>query len=430
MGSVHPSGTLLDTALLMSLLAGVASGFLIGIERGWRQRGEADGTRVAGVRTFTLIGGLGSLVALIAREVSTAMAAIILGGLVALLVVGFLREQAKSAKRDATTMVAAMVTLALGLLGGAGHIAFAIAGAALTTLVLAMRNQAHDLLRSLDQIEVQAIARFAVIAVAVLPFLPNAQYGPYDAWNPFKLWLVLVLIIGFSIVAYVANRMIGQNKGTIATALIGGTYSSTAVTASLASRLRETDTGPFATGIALASAVMYVRVLVLTAILAPVAALPLLWLLAPAGLAAFAASAITWRFERTSTGTTPRLMKKPFEVLPALGFLLAMGAASLLVRWAQFRFGEAGGAWSLFIAGSLDVDAAIVTLGGLPRGSVGPAIAALALGGTVAVNMAFKIAIVLANARLRAGGLAATALLASLVILIAALVWRLIEITA
>jgi hypothetical protein len=173
---------------------------------------------------------------------------------------------------------------------------------------------------------------------------------------------------------------------------------------------------------------MYVRVVVLTAILAPAAALPLLWLLAPAGLAAFAVSAITWRFERTSTGTTRRLTKKPFELLPGLGFLLAMGAASLLVRWAQVRFGEAGGAWSLFIAGSFDVDAAIVTLGGLPRGSVGPAIASLALGGTVAVNMAFKIAIVLANARLRAGGRAAIALLASLVVLIAMLVWRLIEI--
>lgn len=412
----------------MSLLAGVACGLLIGIERGWRQRGEADGTRVAGVRTFTLIGSFGSLVALIAREVSTAMAAIMLGGLVALLVAGFLRDQAKTAKRDATTMVAAMVTLALGLLGGAGHIAFAVAGAALTTFVLAMRNQAHHLLLSLDQIEVQAISRFAVIAVAVLPFLPNAQYGPYDAWNPFKLWLVLVFIIGFSIVAYVANRVIGKNKGTIISALIGGTYSSTAVTASLATRLRETDTGPFATGIALASAVMYVRVLVLTAVLAPAAALSLLWLLAPAGFAAFAVSAITWRFERTSMGTTRRLMKKPFELLPALGFLLAMGGASLLVRWAQVRFGEAGGAWSLFIAGSFDVDAAIVTLGGLPRGSVGPAIAALALGGTVAVNMAFKIAIVLANARLRAGGLAASALLTSLVILIATLIWRLIEI--
>jgi hypothetical protein len=95
------------------------------------------------------------------------------------------------------------------------------------------------------------------------------------------------------------------------------------------------------------------------------------------------------------------------------------------VRWAQFNFGEAGAAWSLFIAGSFDVDAAIVTLGGLSRGSVNPAIAAIALGGTVAVNMTFKIAIVLANARLHAGRLAATSLMASLVVLISTLVWRL-----
>jgi uncharacterized membrane protein (DUF4010 family) len=426
---VHSIENLFGSSLLVPFLTGVASGLLIGIERGWRQRGEADGTRVAGVRTFTLIGGFGSLVALVAREISTAMAAIMLGGLVALLAAGFLRQQAKTAKRDATTMVAAMITLALGLLGGAGHMAFAVAGAALTTFVLAMRNQAHNLLRSLDQIEVQAIARFAVIAVAILPFLPNAQYGPYDAWNPFKLWLVLVLIIGFSIVAYVANGVIGKNKGTIIAALIGGTYSSTAVTAAFATRLRETDTGPFATGIALASAVMYVRVLVLTAILAPATTQPLLWLLAPAGLAAFAVSAVTWRYERAISGTTSQLMKKPFELLPALGFLVAMGAASLLVRWAQFRFGEAGTAWSLFIAGSFDVDAAIVTLGGLPRGSVNPAIAAIALGGTVAVNMAFKITIVLANAGLHAGRFAATSLLASLVVLISTLVWRLIQLT-
>ncbi|OYX93206.1 MAG: hypothetical protein B7Y74_10230, partial [Novosphingobium sp. 35-62-5] len=109
----------------------MACGLLIGVERGWRQRGEADGTRVAGVRTFTLIGGFGSLVALIAREVSTTMAAVMLAGLVALLVGSFLRQQAKTAKRDSTTMVAAMITLALGLLGGAGHMAFAVAGAAL-----------------------------------------------------------------------------------------------------------------------------------------------------------------------------------------------------------------------------------------------------------------------------------------------------------
>jgi uncharacterized membrane protein YhiD involved in acid resistance len=60
---VHSSETIFGKSLLMSLLAGVASGSLIGVERGWQQRAEADGTRVAGVRTFTLVGGFGSLVA-------------------------------------------------------------------------------------------------------------------------------------------------------------------------------------------------------------------------------------------------------------------------------------------------------------------------------------------------------------------------------
>jgi uncharacterized membrane protein (DUF4010 family) len=419
---------LLNLPLILSLLSGVAAGLLIGIERGWRQREKADGTRVAGVRTFTLIGGSGSLIALIAREVSASMAAIILGGMVVLLLVAFLRDRARSGKRDATTMVAAMVALALGLIGGAGYAAVAIAGAALATFVLATRIQSHKLLRSLSQDEVQAIARFAVISLAVLPFLPDGQYGPYDAWNPFKLWLVLVLVTGFSVAGYVANRVIGENKGTITTAVIGGSYSSTAVTASLASRIAQGASGPFATGIALASAVMYLRVLVLTAILAPRAALPLAWLLGPAGFAAFAVSAIVWRFERSRNGTSHHPLKRPFDLLPAFGFLIAMGAASLLVRWAEVEFGEAGGAWSLFIAGSFDVDAAIVAYSGLPRGSVSPPVAALALGGTVGVNMAFKIAIVVANAGLKAGRSAALSLLASFGVLLGALALGLIQI--
>ena len=424
--SVDSSVILLDASLLILLLGGVTSGLLIGIERGWKQRGEVDGSRVAGVRTFTLIGGFGSLVALIAQEISPVVAAVVLSGLVVLLVAYFLREQSQGAKRDATTMVAAMITLALGLVSGSGHAALAVAGAALTTFVLVTRNQSHDLVRSLDQNEVHAIARFAVIAAAILPFLPNEQFGPFGAWNPFKLWLVLVLVTGFSIFAYVANRVIGQKKGTIVTALIGGTYSSTAVTASLATRLRDESPGPLATGIALASAVMYLRVFLLTVIFARPVAVPLFWLLAPAGLAAIAVSAIIWRFEPSRTGTPSHLTKKPFELVPAIGFLFAMGAAALLVRWAEDRFGEAGGAWSLFIAGSFDVDAAIVALGGLSPGSVGPSVAALALGGTVAVNMAFKIAIILVNARLHAGRFAAAALLTSLVVLIATLAMRMI----
>ncbi|HSG33872.1 MAG TPA: DUF4010 domain-containing protein [Sphingomonadaceae bacterium] len=410
--------------LALLLLAALAAGLLIGIERGWRQREEADGTRVAGVRTFTLIGGSGGLVALLANHVSQWLAAILLLTLAVLLLFAFLRPRITEAERDATTMVAAFVTLGLGLLAGAGFAELALAGAAVTTAILALRQPIHGILRSLTEEEVRAIARYAVIAIAVLPFLPDEGFGPYEAWNPFKLWLVVLLVTGFSVVGYVANRVIGQQRGTIATALIGGAYSSTAVTAAFAARLKERTDSPFATGIAMASAVMYVRVIVLAAVLAPVVAIPLLWLLGPAAITAFAVAGLNWRAERASTGSDAPLTAKPFELLPAFGFLLAVAAASLLVHWAQAQYGSEGAALSLFLAGSFDVDAALVAYSTLPREAVSVAIAALALGGTVAVNMAFKAAVVFANGGWTAGRRAGLSLLASLAVLAVTLALR------
>jgi uncharacterized membrane protein (DUF4010 family) len=413
-----------QAGLGLHLLAALAGGLLIGIERGWRQRDEADGARVAGLRTFTLIGGCGGLIAVLAVNVSEALGAIMLAAFAAVLVGAFLRPRTDALRRDATTMVAAVATLGLGLLAGAGYPALGLAGAAAVTAVLALRQPLHGILKKLTEEEVRAIARYAVIAVAVLPFLPDADYGPYGAWNPFKLWLVVLLVTGFSVIGYVANRVIGQDKGTIATAVIGGAYSSTAVTAAFAARLNEQDESPLATGIALASAVMYVRVVLLATVIAPVVAIPILWLLGPAALTAFAAAALCWRFERTAKGAGAALTAKPFELLPAFGFLLAVAGASLLVRWAQDAFGTQGAALSLFMAGSFDVDAATVAYSTLPPDAVPVAMAAFALAGTVAVNMAFKTGIVFVNGGWKAGRMAGLALCASLAVLATTLAVR------
>lgn len=420
---LQASDQLLGSALGLALLAAVAAGLLIGIERGWRQRGEAEGTRVAGVRTFTLIGGSGGLVAIVARTLSPAIAAVVAAGITGALLIAFMRGAAAPARRDATTMVAALAALLLGLLAGAGQPALAVAGAALFTLILATREQSHRLVGSLTEREIHSLARFAVISATVLPFLPDEQYGPYDAWNPFQLWLVVVFVTGFSLAGYLANRLVGEKKGTLVTALIGGAYSSTAVTAALSSRLREGEPGPFATGIAVASAVMYLRVLLLTAILAPSAVMPLAGLLAPAAGVAWAAAAVAWRFDSRAQAKTRQAPGHPFRLLPALAFLVAVAGAALLVRWAQAEVGEVGAASSLFLAGSFDVDTAIVTLAGLPTGSIAPSLAAFALGGTVAVNMAFKIGVIFVNAGRAAGRNAALALLASELVLALSLLW-------
>lgn len=407
--------------LALHVLAALAAGLLIGTERGWRQREDAEGARVAGIRTFSLLGLCGGLVAAVARELSELLAAMLLLTLLIALVGAFLRPRVAKANRDATTMVAAMATIGLGLLAGAGFAALALAGAAVTTMLLALRAPMHGMVRSLTEEELRAIARFAVISIAVLPFLPDANYGPYGAWNPFRLWLVVLLVTGFSIAGYVLNRIVGQNSGTIATALIGGAYSSTAVTAAFASQMNETDTGRLGTGIALASAVMYVRIVVLAAILVPASALSILALLAPAALVAFAMAGLLWRTETAVDDQAAPLTKKPFKLLPAFGFLLAVALASLLVHWAEAEFGESGAALSLFIAGSFDVDAAIVAYSALAPATVSISVAALALSGTAAVNMAFKAGIVFVNAGARRGRKAGFALLASLAVLLATL---------
>ena len=414
---------LLDSPLALPLLAAVAAGLLIGIERGWHQRGEAEGTRVAGVRTFTLIGGAGGLVSVVARALSPIVAAVVAAGMTAAIVIAYARGPRAADQRDATTMIAALTTFLLGTLAGAGEPALAVAGAALAILVLATREQSHRLVGSLNEEEVQSLARFAVISFAVLPFLPNAELGPYGAWNPFELWLVVVFIIGFSLAGYVANRLVGEKKGTIVTALIGGAYSSTAVTAALASRLRDGEPGPLTTGIALASAVMYLRVVLLTAILAPSTAPALAVLMAPAALVAWAAAAIAWRFDAAEAAEKKPAPGKPFHVLPAFAFLVLTALAALLVRWAEARFGEGAGAWSLFIAGSFNVDSAIITLTGLPPGAIAPRLAALALAGTTIVNMAFKIGVAITNAGWSAGRKSGLALLASELVLALTLAW-------
>ena len=414
---------MIDWVIVRGLIAAVAAGLLIGIERGWRLRGSRDGSRVAGLRTFTLLGAAGGLIALIAQALGPLVGAVPLAGIVAVLVVGYARSVGGKEQRDATSVVAAMIALALGLLAGAGHAGLAIAGAALTTLVLAVREQSHRFLNRLSRRDVDSLAYYAVIAGGVLPFLPNHSFGPYGAWNPFQLWLVVVLVTGFSFAGYIANRLIGERKGTLATAIIGGAYSSTAVTASLAERMRAGEKGPLAAGIATATAVMFIRILALVGLLAWPVLWPMLRVIGPAMIAAWAVSFVAWRRSRNEKESgDAEAARNPIALLPALGFLAAVAGAALLVRWAQESFGESGVAWSLFVAGSFDVDAAIITLSGLPNGAVVPSIAAFALGGTVAVNMAFKMALAGVTARRQSLG-AVAALGVSLVVLLATLGW-------
>ena len=400
---------------LAALGAALAVGLMVGLERGWKLRASEDGQRVAGIRTFTLLaltGGLSGLLAAIGQAVASG---VLVAGAVALVAIGYSRSVLANGRPDATSAVAAMVTLALGFLAGLGNAALAVAGGAVVTLVLALRTEMHRWVGALDEADIKAFARYAVIALAVLPFLPEGRFGPYDAWEPRTLWLVVIIVTGFSFAGYVANRLFGARKGTIATAIIGGAYSSTAVTHSFAQRLGAGQGGGAENaGIALASAVMYLRVIVLVAILATSLLPHFVVIVAPALVVGFAVA--WWLYRRAPSSTGPAPPGNPIALLPAATFVAFVAAAAVAARWAQGEFGEQGIAILLLLMGSMDVDAAIVTAGGLEPGTIAPDLAALAIAGTILANMAVKLGVTLVYGK-REARPAAWALGASMVAL-------------
>ena len=399
------------------MVTALACGLLIGIERGWKLKDQKPGTRVAGVRTFAMLGMGSGIAGFIGQSGYALAAAAIATGAVAIMIVAYSREL--RSQRDATSAVAALITIAIGFLAGSGEPALAIATGAVAVALLAMRTELHRFVGKLDEEDVKALARYAVIAGAVLPFLPSGEYGPLGAWNPQKLWLVVVLVTGFSFLGYVANRIFGERHGTVATALIGGAYSSTAVTQSLAQRLgSDPEPGAENAGIALATAVMYLRVVLLVAVLATRVLVPFAIILAPAVIVAWAAG--YWLYRTAPKRDAPNAPGNPIALLPALGFVAFVAVAAVGARWAAGRFGEQGIAVLLLIIGSTDVDTAIVTLGGLPADAISPLLAAMAIAGTIIANMTVKIGITLVYAR-RRGLPAAIALGASVAALAASI---------
>jgi uncharacterized membrane protein (DUF4010 family) len=405
-----------DGLQLLTRHAGVglafALGLLIGIERGWSHRRDADGARVAGIRTFALLGLAGGIAGAVSLEASPLLGAALLAAASGALLVGF----ARSGEVSATTTVVGVVTLGLGVLAAVGQFVLASALAAATTLVLAQRERLHAWLGRLSEPELQAIARFGLIALAILPLLPDRSFGPLDAWNPRQIWMVVVLVSGLSLVGYAASRRLGAAKGMLATAAAGALVSSTAVTAALATRLRkgDADLPGLVAGIALASTMMFARMLVLVAVLVPFA-LPALALVAAPGAVAGAACVVgALRYRPASPGEAAGpAVHNPFALGPALLLAGLVMGISLAGRWALAAFGDAGLVVVLGISGMADVDAAVITMRGLPAGSLTELAAGYVLAAPILGNTLVKAGLVLAIARGRAGWIAAAPLMLS-----------------
>ena len=138
----------------LDLGAALAAGLMIGIERGWKLRRERSGTRVAGVRTYTLLGTGGGLAALLGTLVHPAATVVLAAAMAGALLIGFGRQPGR---RDVTGIVAALLAVGLGMLAGAGQPALAVAGAAVVTFILSTRRELHKFVGRLTATDVNRL---------------------------------------------------------------------------------------------------------------------------------------------------------------------------------------------------------------------------------------------------------------------------------
>lgn len=400
--------------MLQYLGYALALGLLIGLERGWSTREDAAGTRVAGLRTFGVLGLTGGVAGLLPPAV--AAIAVLAAG--AILLTGYIRRSARADGLSATSAIVGVVTMLLGMAATTGFAAEAVAAAAALSLILSMRDTLHHWLRGLTAAEVRSAFRFAIIALVILPLAPDRAMGPMGAWNPHRLWLVVVLVSGLSFAGYIAIRRVRPARGLLLAALFGAVVSSTAVTAAFARRLNsgDGDAAALAAGIALASVVMFARVLLLTAILAP-PALPSLALVAgPALLVVVLCALLAWRRSGAASDAGAIALGNPLEVGVALGLAGLVALLSLAGQWALQHFGHAGLAATLLITGFADVDAAILAYANLPAPALDGRLAGIILAGPVLMNTLLKAGICIVLAPSRGGVLAALPLASSAIV--------------
>jgi len=400
-----------DTGRIEALACALAIGLLIGLERGWLTRMRPDGSRVAGFRTFGLLGLAGGA----AGMLPVALAAVTLAAITAMLLIGYARDSADERERSATAALAGVLTLILGTLATSGQPAIALGAAAVVTLILSMRERLHALLKGVTAAEVESIARFSLIALVILPLMPDRAMGPYLALNPRKIWFVVVLVCGLSFLGYAATRRAGATRGLLLTALTGAIVSSTAVSAAYARKLVEPSAseGALIAGIAIASTTMFVRVLVLAALLLTSALPSLALAMAPATIVALALAALSLRNVGAAAEGDVKL-GNPLDFGPALLLAAMVAVLAIVSRWAQARYGEAGLGVLLAITGVADVDAAVLTLAGLAPGTVDGRTAGLLLTAPVLANTALKAVMVMVIAPNRRGIRAAAPPLASI----------------
>ena len=382
------------TTVPLGILVAMLGGMSVGVEREWSGHASGPKARFAGIRTFTLLGGLAGISGWLWTVDLRAFAIVLLAASAGLVVMAYVA--ASRTDVDATTEVSALVVLAAGVMAGIGELALASAVIALTSLFLVEKSRLHALVARLDDQGLRAAVRFAVMAVVILPLLPPGPFGPWGSVRPRELWMLVLLCSGLSFAAYIARRAVGDRHGYPIAGLLGGLISSTSVTLAFARTSRQATTlaPSLALGVVAACTVLFVRVAIATLILnASVARALIGYLIAP-----FAVGALILLLKvraLSETEETLETSRNPLDFWPALQMAAMFQLVLFGVELVRRTWGQPGVIASGAVLGLTDIDALTISMARGAMTSIPVDVAARAIAVGILANTALKLGLVL-----------------------------------
>ena len=368
-------------------------GAIIGIQRGWVERNEAAGSRIAGIRTYSLVGLLGGICGLLAELFSELFLGLSFVALTIVLTVAYSQRLKWQTNLSITGLVGTLITFLLGALAIVGEPALAISAAVITAIILDNKQELHNALQRLQEYELDAALRLLLISVVMLPLLPNEPMGPWGAINLYEIWWMVVLIAGISFVGYFAMKIGGAQKGILLTCLFAGLSSSTALTLQFShlSKQQPQLNGLLASGILLSCGTMFPRILFVCSVVNR-QLIELLWLPMLLMMLGFYIPAWwIWQRNKGEGQTSPEMKQNPLALTSALGFGLILMLIILLANGLQEWFGDTGTLALAAISGITDVDAITLALGRQSAGGELLALAAMGIFIAAAVNSLVKM---------------------------------------
>jgi len=361
----------MDTQILKVFFITAILGFIIGLERNVSFVSEKE-EGFAGSRTFTLIAILGFLSAWINEFINYfLLTSFLITGF--LIITAYFLKVAHYSKQGTTTHIAGLITFLIGIMMQKELYHYAIVVTVFTVLILNLKTKLKKIESSLTIKEINAGILLLIMSFVLLPILPNKNIGPYELFNPYKTWLMAIIIALLSFVGYLGIKFFGEKKGILFTAAAGGFVSSTAVTATMSAMFKNTGNNIFTylSAIAIANTLMFARVVIEMYITNPY----LVKILLIPYLIAFVYGVwFSFYFYKKSVSNVStslnKLEKNPLELAEAIKFAIIFAIMYALVEFSNKHFGNAGLYIVSFISGFTDVDAITLSLGELSKSSL------------------------------------------------------------